>query len=60
MFIFNKNYQQKFDEKLKERCFNTRKFSNHDEKVFTLMNIWIIVKKLNEHRYLKRKIFTVT
>ena len=26
----NKNYQQKFDEKLKEQFFNTCKFSNHD------------------------------
>ena len=26
----NKNYQQKFDEKIKERFFNTYRFSNHD------------------------------
>ena len=33
----NKNYQQKFDEKLKERFFNTYKFSNHDNDKFGLM-----------------------
>ena len=26
----NKNYQQKFEEKLKKRFFNTHKFSNND------------------------------
>ena len=26
----NKNYQQKFDEKLMEQFFNTHKFCNHD------------------------------
>ena len=30
----NKNYQDKFDEKLKERFFNTYKFSNHDNNKF--------------------------
>ena len=43
----NNNYQQNFDEKLKEWYFNTYKFSNHDDnkfilllqKVFILMNI---------------------
>ena len=43
----NKNYQQKFDENLKERFFNIYKFSSHVnnkfilfcEKVFILMNI---------------------
>ena len=29
-FCCNKNHQQNFDEKLKERFFNTYKFSNHD------------------------------
>ena len=33
----NKNYQQKFDEKLKERFFNTYKFSNHDNSRFILL-----------------------
>ena len=28
----DKNYQQKFDEKLKEQFFNAYKFSNHDNK----------------------------
>ena len=27
----NNNYQQKFDEKLKERLFTTYKYSNHDK-----------------------------
>ena len=30
----NKNYQQKFDEKLNERFFNVYKFSNHDNNKF--------------------------
>ena len=46
----NKNYQQKFEEKLNERFFNTFKFSNHDssnfiyyyEKLYILMDIWMI------------------
>ena len=33
----NKSYQRKFDEKLKERFFNTCKFSNHDNKKFHLL-----------------------
>ena len=33
----NKNYQQKFDEKLKERFFNTYNFSNHDINKFILL-----------------------
>ena len=33
----NKNYQQKFDEKLKERFFNTYKFSNRDNNKFILL-----------------------
>ena len=31
---FNKNYQQKFDKKLKERFFNTHKVSNQDNNKF--------------------------
>ena len=45
-FCCSKNYQHKFDEKLKERFFNTHKFCNHSsntffcsKKVFILMNI---------------------
>ena len=33
----NKNYQQKFDEKLKQRFFNTYKFSNHSNNKFALI-----------------------
>ena len=33
----NKNYQNKFDEKLKEQFFNTCKFSNFDNKKFILL-----------------------
>ena len=32
----NKNYQQKFDEKLKEQFLNTDKFSNYDNTRFIL------------------------
>ena len=31
MFMLQQSYQQKFDEKLMERFFNTHKFSNHDK-----------------------------
>ena len=34
---WNKNYQQKFDENLKERFFTTYKFSNHDYNKFILL-----------------------
>ena len=33
----NKSYQRKFDKKLKERFFNTNKFSNHDNNKFILL-----------------------
>ena len=33
----NKNYQQKFDEKLKEQFFNTYKFWKHDNNNFILL-----------------------
>ena len=33
----NKNYQHKFDEKLKEQYFNTYKFSNHGNNKFILL-----------------------
>ena len=32
-----KSYQQKLDEKFKERLFNTYKFSNHDNNKFILL-----------------------
>ena len=32
----NKNYQHKFDEKLKEQLFNTQEFSNHDHNNISL------------------------
>ena len=35
--ICNKNCEIKFDEKLKERFFNTYKFSNHDNNNFILL-----------------------
>ena len=33
----NKNYRNKFDEKLKEQFFNTYKFSNQDKNKFILL-----------------------
>ena len=33
----NKNYQQKIDEKLNERFFNTHRLSNYDNNKFTLL-----------------------
>ena len=33
----NKSYRQTFDEKLKERLFNTYKFSNYDNNKFILL-----------------------
>ena len=64
----NKSYQRKFDEKLKERFFNTHKFLNNDNNKFILllwkgdypyedMDIW---EKFNETHYLKTKIFATT
>ena len=34
---YNKNHQLKFNEKLRERFFNTYKFSNHDNNKFILL-----------------------
>ena len=64
----NKNYQQKFEEKLKKRFFNTHKFSNmipislfyHCKKMIIFRNIWRIRKNSMKHHYLISKIFTVT
>ena len=33
----NKNYQQEFDEKLKEQFLKTSKFSNHDKNKFIIL-----------------------
>ena len=62
------HYQPKFDEKLKEQFFNAYRFPNHDnnkfilcwEKVFILMNSWMIGNNSMKHHYLKKKIFAVT
>ena len=65
----NKNYQQKFDEKLKERFFLihinfptmvTITLFYCCKKVFILMNIWMIGKNSVKSRYLKKKIFAAT
>ena len=64
----NKNYKQTFHEKLKGQFFNTFNFLTMItislfyccEKVFILMNIWMIGKSSVKHDYLKKKIFIVT
>ena len=67
-FCCNKNYQHKFNKKLKEQFFNTYKSSNHDNNKFILllqksvypyeyMDDW---EKFSEKRYPKKKIFIVT
>ena len=64
----HKNYQHKFDEKLKERFFIHTNFLTmitislfyYCEKVFILMNIPMIGKNSMKHHDLKKKIFTVT
>ena len=64
----NKNYQQKFDENLKDRFFKHTNFLTETlislfyccEEVFILMNIWMIGKNSMKHGYLKKKLFTVT
>ena len=64
----NKNYQQKFNEKLIEQFFNTYKISNHDNSKFILslqkgvypyeyMDDW---EKLNETSLSEKNIFTIT
>ena len=42
-----KNYQQKFDEKLKERFINKYKFSNHDNNKFILLLFNILKNYMN-------------
>ena len=66
--ICNKSCQIKFDETLKERFFDTFKFSNQDnntfilllQKVFILINIWMIGKNSMKLYYLKKKTLIVT
>ena len=49
----NKNYQHKFDEKLKEQFFNTYKFSNHDNNKFILL----LQKSVYPYEYMDQKGF---
>ena len=44
----NKNYQQKFHEKLKKQFFNTYKFSNHGNNEFALL----LRKDVNPYEYM--------
>ena len=44
----NKNYQHKFDEKLKERFLNTYKFSNHNNNTF----ISLLQKGVDPYEYM--------
>ena len=44
----NKNYQHKFDEKLKERFINTFKISNHDNNKF----ISLLRKGVDPYEYI--------
>ena len=37
MFMFIKNYQQNFDEKLEKQFLNTYKYSNYDNNKFILL-----------------------
>ena len=61
----NKDYQQKFDEKLKERFFNTYTFSNHNNNNFTLLLRKVVYplvyiddwKKINKTLSPEKKIF---
>ena len=58
----NKNIQQQFNQKLKERFFNMITISLFycSKKVFILMNIWMIGKNSMKHHYLRKSIFIVT
>ena len=56
---FNKNYQHKLDEKIKERFFLTMTIISLlycFKKMFTLINIWIIGKISMKHHYLKKRL----
>ena len=63
----NKNYQHKFDEKLKKRFLKHTNFLTstiislfyYCKKSFILMNIWMIKKNSMKHNYLEKKIYTV-
>ena len=63
----NKNYQHKFDEKLKKRFLKHTNFLTstiislfyYCKKSFILMNIWMIKKNSVKHHYLEKKIYTV-
>ena len=64
----NKNYQHNFDEKLKERFFNTYKFSNCNNNEIILLSRKVVYpyeymddwEKFNETSLPEKKIFTVT
>ena len=46
--VCNKNYQQKFDEKLKERFFNKYRFSNHGNN----NSILLLQKGVDHYEYM--------
>ena len=48
----NKNYQYKSDEKLKERFFNTKKFSNHDKFLNNNKFILLLRKGIYPYEYM--------
>ena len=50
----NKNYQHKFDERLKERFFNTHKFSNHDNNKFILLLQKVVYPNINDWKKLNK------
>ena len=68
MFLLQKNYQLKLDEKLKEGFFNTNKFLTMTtiglfyccKNVLILMDIWMIGKNSMKLYYVKKGIFTAT
>ena len=61
-------YEKDFNKELIEKFANTYEFCNKNlinsfcywEKVFILMNIWIIGKDLMKHHYLIKSLFIVT
>ena len=64
----NKNYQQKFDKKVKSDFLVHTNFLTMItiglfhccKKVFILINIWMIGKNQMKHYYWEKKTFTVT